>query len=136
MKFGPDRRVRKHPEFQAIQRVGRRVATPHFVLIVAPAVCPDSLPRLGITASRKVGNAVRRNRLKRLIRAAFRETDGWVPTGYDLVVICKADDPALDTQTVVQEWKQAESRLKKVLNAPGGPKHSGKARKPMERLEK
>ena len=122
MKFGADRRVRKRPEFQAIQRIGRRISTKHFVLIIAPSPSADAPPRLGITASKKVGNAVRRNRLKRLIRAAFQETGGWVPSGYDLVVICKADDPHLDTQTVVQEWMHAESRLKKSLQGPDGRK--------------
>lgn len=115
MKFGPERRVRKHPEFQLIQRKGRRVNTPHFVLIVAQGASPDSPARLGITASKKVGNAVRRNRLKRVVRAAFRELKGFVPPGYDLVVICKSDDPELRTSTIVKEWQGAEKRLKKTL---------------------
>lgn len=115
MKFGPQRRVRKHAEFQLIQRMGRRVTTPHFVLIVARSYSPDSPSRLGITASKKVGNAVRRNRLKRIVRAAFCQLDGFVPTGHDLVVICTSDDPTLGSDTVVQEWQSAEKRLKKAL---------------------
>lgn len=115
MKFGPERRVRKHAEFQLIQRKGRRVNTPHFVLVVSLGVSSDSPARLGITASKKVGNAVRRNRLKRVIRAAFRQLGGLLPPGHDLVVICKSDDPELGTETVVSEWRGASKRINKAL---------------------
>jgi ribonuclease P protein component len=46
-----------------------------------------SVPRLGIVASRKVGNAVVRNRVKRLIREVFRRSSDARPAGVDLVVI-------------------------------------------------
>jgi ribonuclease P protein component len=114
MKFGPDRRVRKSEEFQAIQRKGRRISTAHFVLILCRSE-PGLPARLGITASRRVGNSVRRSRLKRIVREAFRCLDGWVPPGIDLVVICRKDDPALGTQTVVQEWRSSHKRLQKAL---------------------
>lgn len=114
MKFGPDRRVRKSEEFQVIQRKGRRISTAHFVLILSRSE-PGLPSRLGITASRRVGNSVRRSRLKRIVREAFRSLDGWVPTGFDLVVICRKDDPGLGTQTVVQEWRGVHKRLQKAL---------------------
>lgn len=117
MKFGPDRRIRKRPDFQAIQRSGRRVSTRHFVLIVAPRAEGARASRLGITASRRVGNSVRRSRLKRIVREAFRQLSGFVPPGFDLLVICKKDDPSLTTETVVQEWQDAEKRIKKALAA-------------------
>jgi ribonuclease P protein component len=119
MKFGPERRVRKRPEFQAIQRAGRRVSTKNFVLIISHGPAPDSPSRLGITASKRVGNAVRRNRLKRLVRAAFRARDGWLPVGHDLVVICKRGAPDLTSDTVVQEWNGAAKRLKKTISQLG-----------------
>lgn len=51
--------------------------------------CPNDLPypRLGLSVSRKVGNAVVRNRWKRLIREAFRLSRRRLPEGIDLVVI-------------------------------------------------
>lgn len=131
MKFGSDRRVRKRPEFQAIQRAGRRIPTKHFVLIVAPASEPDNLPRLGITASKKVGNAVRRNRLKRIVRAAFRATEGFLPPGFDLLVICTQDCESLTAKSVVSEWRSVEKQVKKALFQAGSrekrPSEAGKA---------
>ena len=45
--------------------------------------------RLGITASKKTGNAVKRNRTKRLIREFFRLNKSFLPHGYDIVVVAK-----------------------------------------------
>lgn len=114
-KFGPERRVRKRPEFLKIQAQGRRIPTRDFVLIVAPSPNPSALSRLGITASKKIGNSVRRSRVKRLVRSAFRELPQFLPPGFDLVVICKKSPPDLSCQTVVEQWRGVEKRLKKVL---------------------
>ena len=115
MKFGPSRRVRKRPEFQEIQRKGKRVTTTHFIWVLARSTNDAAPSRLGVTASKRVGNAVRRNRLKRIVRAAFRQEQGMVPCGYDVVVICRADSPELSTETVVQQWRAAHSRVQKAL---------------------
>jgi ribonuclease P protein component len=114
-RFGPERRVRKRPEFLQIQARGRRIPTKDFVLIVAPAEEPSSLPRLGITASKRVGNSVQRNRVKRVIRAAFRQLPKLLPPGFDLVVICKGPPTQIDLDTVVQQWRGAEKRLNKAI---------------------
>jgi ribonuclease P protein component len=69
---------------------------------------------LGITASRKVGNAVRRNRAKRLVRAAFRATgDLWWP-GLDVVVLVKSDLGDMKLDQVVDEWRAASPSLARV----------------------
>jgi len=52
---------------------------------------PNALghPRLGLSVSRRVGNAIRRNRVKRLLRDAFRLLQHDLPAGYDLVVVVR-----------------------------------------------
>ena len=52
-------------------------------------------PRLGITISRKVGTAARRNRIKRLLRESFRLLQHDLPSGYDLVIVVRPHEPLL-----------------------------------------
>jgi len=49
--------------------------------------------RLGLSVSARIGNAVRRNRIKRLIREAFRLGQHEGPQGYDIVVVVHRHDP-------------------------------------------
>ena len=87
--------------------------TNHFVLVLAPGPAPDQPARLGITASRRIGGAVQRNRAKRIIRAAFCVTrELWLP-GVDLVVIVKKPLGDLKRGEVVREWESALPLIKK-----------------------
>ena len=99
-----------------------RVSTPRFVLILSASAAPHaSEPRLGITASRRVGNAVVRSRAKRLIREAFRATRQLWPPGIDLVVIVKRSTGESKLDSVISEWlaarPQIEKRLRTLLGA-------------------
>jgi ribonuclease P protein component len=104
-RFTSGQRVRKRPEFLRIQAGAQRVTTPHFVLLVQ-ARGGEGAPgaRLGITVSRKIGNAVVRNRAKRLIREAFRATRALWPPDIDLVVIVKRPTGEAKLEDVVDEW--------------------------------
>ena len=83
-------------DFQRVARQGIRTASPEFVMLVAPARIPDervsSAPvrRIGITASRKVGGAVLRNRVKRAVREWFRRSCGDFAADVDVVVIARS----------------------------------------------
>jgi ribonuclease P protein component len=108
-------RIRKRPEFQEIQAQGRRVTTPHFVLLLYARALAHACrsARLGVTVSRKVGKAVVRNRAKRLVREAFRAThDLWAPD-VDLVVIVRKVSQGLALAEVVGEWRDAEKAVRR-----------------------
>ena len=113
-RFPSRSRVRKRVEFLKIQDGGLRVSTSRFVLILAASAAPDSAsPRLGITASRRVGNAVVRSRAKRLIREAFRATRELWPVGVDLVVIVKRATGESKLDSVIAEFVAAKPQIEK-----------------------
>jgi len=120
--FPKERRLRARREFVAVQDRGRRVHTLHFVLIVAKG--PDSAApsRLGVTVTKKIGTAVHRNRVKRLVREAFRLNPGFLPAGIDVVVVAKDGAPTLGLADVQSEWASVrallEKRVREVLTAP------------------
>lgn len=70
-------------------RSGRSHAGPEFVLYVFPSGEQEPA-RLGMSVSRKVGGAVVRNRVKRLLREAFAAESGHLPAGSDAVVIARS----------------------------------------------
>lgn len=86
-------RLRDRRDYLRLASTGRRAGTRNFVVL---AVQRDdtSGPRLGITASRRVGGAVQRNLVKRRIREWFRGAKDALPVGLDLVVIARA--PAVE----------------------------------------
>jgi ribonuclease P protein component len=123
-RFPSASRVRKRSEFLNIQERGQRVSTARFVLILSANAAAGSA-RLGITASRRVGNAVVRARAKRLIREAFRATRELWPPGIDLVVIVKRSPGDSKLDSVVTEWigarAQIEKRIRTLLGASMAP---------------
>ena len=104
--FPRRRRIRKRAEFLALQREHRGRKSRHFVLIVAPG--PEQDSRLGVTVSRKIGNAVARNRIKRLVREFFRIHRSELQPALDLLIIARAGADKLS-------FKDVESELGKAL---------------------
>jgi ribonuclease P protein component len=99
-----------------VQTVGERVMSPHFVLLVAlgrrgDGTGPVPPSRLGVVATKKVGDATMRNRIKRVCRECFRLWPGFVPDGIDLVVIARPGADALPLERVRQEWARAQPTL-------------------------
>lgn len=99
--FGKNERIRKKRDFLAAQQRARRFSSRHFTLLILQNQA--GINRLGITASRKVGNAVKRNRIKRLIREFFRLNKSSFDHSGDLVVIARKGTPDLAYQEVKRE---------------------------------
>src|SRR5438552_330969 len=103
--FRPSERLRKRSEFLRVQRQGRKLGTPNFLLFLLDG--PGERARLGVTVSKKVGGAVQRNRIKRLVREVFRRNSSLFPAGKDLVVVAKRTALGLDYAGLLTELRQA-----------------------------
>ena len=123
-RFPKEQRIRRSAEYRTLRAHSGRVVTAHFVLFIGPqppadedSAAADSSakearpPRLGIVVSRRRGNAVARNRAKRLIREAFRATRSLWPAEIDLVVLVRAPLGQMRLQDVVGQWQRVGARI-------------------------
>jgi ribonuclease P protein component len=83
-------RLSRSAEFERVYRQGRSHANRYLVLYAFPRG-GDEDPRLGLSVSRKVGGAVERNKVKRLLREAFADRATELAGGHDLVVVARPD---------------------------------------------
>lgn len=99
--------------FMRCYKKGRRVGCEWLCVHFFPNNMPVS--RLGITAGKKLGNAVTRNRVKRIIRAAYRQSEQGLPIGYDVVFVGRngiQEKSSCDVQGFIQK------RLAKEMDKP------------------
>jgi ribonuclease P protein component len=87
------RRLSRSAEFERVYRQGRSKANRFLVLYAFPreVAAADEGPRLGLSVARRVGGAVERNRVKRLLREAFWAEAPRLPAGSDYVVVARPD---------------------------------------------
>lgn len=105
-------RLRRRAEFLAVQKTGVRWQSRSFVVICRASATERT--RLGITVSRRVGNAVVRNRVKRMIREVFRTSQRHPSPAQDFLVIARSGANRL-------EYKQVASELGGVFQSSGTP---------------
>jgi ribonuclease P protein component len=108
-RFPKDARIRKRRDFLSVQSSGRKFHTRCFLAIVLPTSGDHG--RVGITVSKKVGNAVKRNRIKRLVREYARREHP-APPGTDVVFIAKRNAAKVAGYAAVErDLKTLEGRL-------------------------
>lgn len=107
-----EERIRKRDDFIRIQRSGRKVAAAHCLALFLPA-CQE-WTRLGLTVSKQVGNAVARNRVKRLLREAFRLHKDVVPRGLDVVIIARSSAAQVGLTEIVADLQSIGQRAARL----------------------
>lgn len=83
-------RLTRSADFERVYRQGRSHGNRYLVLYAFPRT-GEGEARLGVSVSRKVGGAVDRNRVKRLLREAVAASQQPIPEGHDLVVVARPD---------------------------------------------
>jgi ribonuclease P protein component len=78
-------RLLNNDEFKAVMKQRRRFSSNVLILYFFPNEFEFS--RLGVTVGKSAGNAVERNRFKRLVREVFRQNREQLPAGWDFVII-------------------------------------------------
>lgn len=108
------RRLSRSGEFDRVYREGRSHSSRHLVVYSFPREPGDDGPRLGVSVGRRVGGAVDRNRVKRLLRESFWAIAPELPEGHDFVIVARAEAGALAGNAGAME-----SELRGVLRAAG-----------------
>ena len=119
--FGRSSRILKSQDFVRVSRKGQRRASSEFVVLsVVEPSCPGRTtrdPRLGLSTSRAVGNAVVRNRIRRQVREWFRREREKLPASLDLVVIARKRAATLETAEIFRSLDRLVSPLSENLES-------------------
>ncbi|MDA0997099.1 MAG: ribonuclease P protein component [Proteobacteria bacterium] len=120
-------RLKRRREFLAVQRAQKKWATPGMIvqtLQCPSAESPTTMPRIGFTASRKVGNAVARNRVRRRLRACVAGlAPDAISAGVDIVIIARRGTLQRRFSDLEADFRQCLGKLK-VLSDASGPNHA------------
>jgi ribonuclease P protein component len=109
-------RLSRSADFDRVYREGRSHATRHLVLYAFPRGETAGDPRLGVSVGRKVGGAVERNRVKRLLREAFWVVAPQLPPGHDFVLVARPEAGALAREGGEPRIEQA---LRELVDTSG-----------------
>lgn len=110
-------RLSRSADFDRVFRHGRSHASRELVLYVFPRD-EEGPPRLGLSVSRKVGGAVQRNRVKRLLREAFALEGSELPVGTDAVVVARHEARSLAEREGLEGIRAA---LAELIGRAAGP---------------
>jgi len=109
-------RIKKNKEFQETFKNGKSVANRQFVLYTLKR--PEQTHfRIGLSVSKKIGNAVMRNRIKRYVRQVFHELDGQLHNEIDFIIIARKPTADMDYFEIKQSLSHV-LKLARVLKKP------------------
>jgi ribonuclease P protein component len=120
LSFAAADRLHRSAEFLRLQRNGVRFQGPHFVVYAGSLDNDPTRSRLGVTVSRRIGNAVARNRVKRRVRECFRNAiRAELPPLTSIVVIARAGAASLKSPAINDELIMAARNLRGRIAAAG-----------------
>ena len=121
------RRLSRSAEFERVYRQGRSKANRYLVLYAFPreeGADEDDGPRLGLSVSRRVGGAVDRTRVKRVLREAFWQEAERLPGDSDYVVVARPDAKGLAEREGTDGIRRS---LGELVDGMGGSRRGGAA---------
>ena len=124
-RFQPHEHLRRPADFEAVYDRRRSAADGTLVVYARENALPYS--RVGLSVSKKFGSAVRRNRIRRLLREAYRLEKSELPAGYDLVLIPRPLDEFALEPIRHSLAKLARQAVKKILKDTDAAKPTGEA---------
>ena len=111
-RFGPRHRMRKRREYEQVKHGGRKMSLGcFFAQALTGEDAPEAERRLGVIATKKLGNAVVRNRAKRVFRELFRLEREGLPQRCDLVVIPNISYAGLSFTDLRKRFRKLCERL-------------------------
>jgi ribonuclease P protein component len=117
------RRLSRSAEFERVYRQGRSKANRYLVLYAFPREADsEEGPRLGLSVSRRVGGAVDRTRVKRVLREAFWQEAERLPDGSDYVVVARPDAKGLAEREGAGGVRRS---LAELVDGMGGVRRTG-----------
>ncbi len=112
--------IKQNYEFRRLYRKGKSAATPFLVVYALKNRRPYN--RIGLTVTPKLGGAVVRNRIKRLLREAYRLHEAEIMTGYDFILVARSRMVGTDCHRTERELLRALKKLGLLQAQDGGEK--------------
>jgi ribonuclease P protein component len=114
-------RILRPADFARIYERRCSTASGPLVLYAAPRLEPTGDSRVGLSVSRRIGNAVVRNRWKRRLREAFRQVRHRLPPATDYVIVVRGGDPGTGAEAARRAESVIEALAARVTGRPGYP---------------
>ncbi len=102
--FGKNERIRRRSEFSALFQTGKRIHSEYLTVIFCTNT--SGIRRVGLVVGKKVGKAVRRNRMKRLLREFFRLNKHRLPASQDILIVARKDFSSMKCQDLCRELEK------------------------------